>query len=68
MDSESPPSQGGLGWVSLRDKRKCAADEQQRTEQRSHGLDTTCQAQRASQGGEYSDENFEELAEIKLSF
>ena len=64
----APSSGGGGGGFSLRDKRKCAADEQQRTEQRSHGLDTTCQAQRASQGGEDSDENFEEFAEIKLSF
>ena len=29
---------------------------------------TTCQAQRAGQGGEYSDEDFEEFAEIELSF
>ena len=56
------------GGLTLRDKRECAADEQQRTEQRSHGLDTTCQAQRAGQGGEYCDENFEEFAEIELSF
>ena len=37
MDSEFPPSQGGLGWVSLCDKRECAADEQQRTEEGTHG-------------------------------
>ena len=54
-----------LIYVRLRDKRKCAAEEQQRTEEGTHSLGATCYAQGASQGSEYGDENFEELSPVE---